>query len=158
MPRATKSTKRTAETKASKVFTAEERAALTEVAKERKAQARRGAKADGEADVLAKIAEMPDADRKIAERIHALIKDAVPELSPRTWYGMPAYANANGKLICFFLAAAKFKSRYATFGFEEAANLDDGTMWPASFALKELTPANEARIVALVKKAARPRS
>ena len=161
MTTTTKSPKRTiADAKASKVFTEEERAALTEVSKERKAEARRakGGKGDGEADVLAKIAEMPDADRKMAERIHALVKDAAPELTPKTWYGMPAYANSDGKLICFFLAAAKFKSRYATFGFEETANLDDGTMWPASFALKALTPANEARIVELVKKAARPRS
>jgi uncharacterized protein YdhG (YjbR/CyaY superfamily) len=138
------------------VFTAEERAALAETSKERKAA--RAGKSDGEADVLAKIAEMPVADRRIAKRIHALIKDAAPELSPKTWYGMPAYANAEGKVICFFLAAAKFKSRYATFGFEEAANLDDGTMWPASFALQKLSPANEALIVKLVKKAARQRS
>jgi uncharacterized protein YdhG (YjbR/CyaY superfamily) len=131
-----------------------------DISKERKAEARRakGGKGDGEADVLAKIAEMPDADRKMAERIHALVKEAAPELTPKTWYGMPAYANADGKLICFFLAAAKFKSRYATFGFEETANLDDGTMWPASYALEKLTPANEARIVELVKKAARPRT
>jgi hypothetical protein len=162
MTSTTKPSKRSlADAKASKVFTAEERAAMKEISQERKAEARRtarGGKSDGEADVLAKIAEMPDADRKMAERIHALVRVAAPELSSKTWYGMPAYANADGKLICFFLAAAKFKSRYATFGFEEAANLDDGTMWPASFALKELTPANEARIVELVKKAARPRS
>jgi uncharacterized protein YdhG (YjbR/CyaY superfamily) len=161
MPTTTKPAKRTlAAAKASKVFTEEERAALVEVAKERKTQARRakGGKGDGEADVLAKIAEMPEADRKMAERIHALVKEAAPELTPKTWYGMPAYANADGKLICFFLAAAKFKSRYATFGFEETANLDDGTMWPASYALEKLTPANEAKIVELVKKAARPRS
>ena len=162
MSATTKAPKRTLESaRASKVFTTEERAALAEISKDRKAEARRaarGGKPDGEADVLAKIAEMPDADRRIAKRIHALIKDAAPELSPKTWYGMPAYANADGKVICFFLAAAKFKSRYATFGFEEAANLDDGTMWPASFALQKLTPANEALIVKLVKKAARPRS
>ena len=156
-----KPAKRTLESaKASKVFTAEERAAMVEISKERKTEARRakGGKGDGEADVLAKIAEMPAGDRKIATRIHELVKEAAPELSPKTWYGMPAYANADGKLICFFTAAAKFKSRYATFGFEETANLDDGTMWPTSFAVQELTPATEARLVELVKKAARPRS
>jgi hypothetical protein len=158
-----------ADAKASKVFTDEERAALVEVAKERKTEARRAqaakgrkgtkaAKGDGEADVLAKIAEMPDADRRMAERIHALVREAAPELTPRAWYGMPAYANAAGKNVCFFLAASKFKSRYSTFGFEEAANLDDGTMWPASFALNRLTPENEARIVELVKKAVRPKA
>ena len=161
MATTTKPAKRTlADAKASKVFTEEERAAMVEISKERKTQARRakGGKGDGEADVLAKIAEMPEADRVMAKRIHALVKEAAPELTPRTWYGMPAYTNTDGKNVCFFLAAAKFKSRYATFGFEEAANLDDGTMWPASYALQKLTPANEARIVELVKKAARPRA
>jgi hypothetical protein len=160
MPTTTKTAKRTAaEAKASKVFTEEERAAMVEISKERKTQARRakGGKGDGEADVLAKIAEMPDADRKMAERIHALVKEAAPELTPKTWYGMPAYANADGKLICFFLAAAKFMARYATFGFEVGAKLDDRTRGPASYALEKLTPANEAQIVELVKKAARPR-
>ena len=161
MPTTTKTAKRTlADAKASKVFTEEERAALVEVSKERRTEARRarGGKGDGESDVLAKIAEMPEADRKLAKRIHELVKETAPELTPRTWYGMPAYTNAEGKNVCFFLAAAKFKSRYATFGFEETANLDDGTMWPASYALEKLTPANEARIVELVKKAARPRA
>ena len=161
MATTTKPAKRTlADAKASKVFTEEERAAMVEISKERKTQARRakGGKGDGEADVLAKIAEMPEADRKLAKRIHELVKETAPELTPRTWYGMPAYTNSEGKNICFFLAAAKFKSRYATFGFEEAANLDDGTMWPASYALEKLTPANEAKIVELIKKATRPRS
>ena len=131
-----------------------ELAALKETVKERKAAARRGAKkADGEADVQAKIAEMPEADRVIAKRLHALVKDSAPSLSPKTWYGMPAYANEDGKIVCFFTAADKFKSRYATFGFEEAANLDDGNMWPTSFALTKLTASDEARIAELVKKA-----
>jgi uncharacterized protein YdhG (YjbR/CyaY superfamily) len=131
----------------------EELAALKETVKERKAAAR-GGKADGEADVLAKIAEMPEADRVLAERIHAIVKSSAPGLAPKTWYGMPAYANENGKVVCFFTAAAKFKSRYASFGFEEAANLDDGNMWPTAFALTKLTDADEKRIAALVKKAA----
>ena len=109
--------------------------------------------ADGESDVLAKIAEMPDADRVMAERLHALIKASAPELSPRTWYGMPAYAKG-GKVVCFFQSASKFKSRYATLGFSDKANLDEGEMWPTSFALKGLTAAEEARIGALVKQAA----
>jgi uncharacterized protein YdhG (YjbR/CyaY superfamily) len=136
-------------------LTAEERAALKETIQERKAAARRGpgAKADGERDVLAKIAEMPEPDRAMAERLHAIIKASAPDLSPKTWYGMPAYANKDGKVVCFFQAADKFKARYATFGFDQAANLDDGAMWATSFALKELTAAEEARIVALVKKA-----
>jgi uncharacterized protein YdhG (YjbR/CyaY superfamily) len=136
-------------------LTAEERAALKETIKERKAAARRGpgAKADGERDVLAKIAEMPPPDRAMAERIHAVIKASAPDLSPRTWYGMPAYANKDGKVVCFFTAASKFNERYATFGFNASAKLDDGNMWPTSFALKELTAAEEARIVALVKRA-----
>jgi uncharacterized protein YdhG (YjbR/CyaY superfamily) len=128
-----------------------ELAALKETVKER----RRGAKKeDGEGDVLAKIAEMPEPDRVMAKRFHALVKASAPGLSPKTWYGMPAYANEDGKIVCFFTAAAKFKSRYATFGFEEAANLDDGNMWPTSFALKKLTASDEARIAELVKKAA----
>jgi uncharacterized protein YdhG (YjbR/CyaY superfamily) len=137
-------------------LTEEERAAMKERTKELKAEARRGpraGKADGERDVLAKIAEMPEPDRAMAERLHAIIKASAPALSPRTWYGMPAYAKG-GKVVCFFQAADKFKSRYATFGFDVAANLDEGTMWPVAFALTELTAADEARIVALVKKAA----
>ena len=132
-----------------KGFTAEERAAMRERAKELKAA--RG-KADGEADVLAKIAEMPKADRVMAERLHAIVKASAPDLAPRTWYGMPAYAK-DGKVVCFFQSAQKFKSRYATLGFSDRANLDKGEMWPTSFALKELTPAEEKKIAALVKKA-----
>ena len=109
-------------------------------------------KADGESDVLAKIAEMPEPDRAMAERLHAIIKASAPALSPRTWYGMPAYAK-DGKVVCFFQSAQKFKTRYATFGFSDAANLDEGAMWPTAFALKKLTAAEEARIGALVKKA-----
>jgi hypothetical protein len=130
-------------------FTAEERAAMRERARELKA--RRG-KEDGESDVLAKIAEMPAPDRAMAERLHALITAAAPELSPRTWYGMPAYAR-DDKVVCFFRSAAKFKTRYATLGFSDKANLDDGHMWPTDFALKELTAADEKRIGALVKRA-----
>jgi uncharacterized protein YdhG (YjbR/CyaY superfamily) len=139
----------------SKVLTDEELAALKETVQERKAAARRGprAKADGERDVLAKIAEMPEPDRSMAERIHAVIKATAPDLSPKTWYGMPAYANKDGKVVCFFQSAQKFNARYATFGFNDDANLDEGTMWPTSFALTKLTAANEARIGALVKKA-----
>jgi uncharacterized protein YdhG (YjbR/CyaY superfamily) len=136
-------------------FTDDERAAMQERANELKAAARRGPranKADGERDVLAKFAEMPEPDRSIAERIHAIVKRAAPDLSPRTWYGMPAYAK-DGQVVCFFQSAQKFKSRYSTFGFNDAANLDDGAMWPTSFALKELTAAEEPRIAALVKKA-----
>ena len=131
----------------------EERAAMKERTRELKAEARRAGKADGESDVLAKIAEMPESDRTMAERLHALIKASAPDLSPRTWYGMPAYANQAGKVVCFFTPAAKFKDRYATFGFNAEANLDEGTMWPTSFALTELTPADEARIGELVKRA-----
>jgi uncharacterized protein YdhG (YjbR/CyaY superfamily) len=141
--------------KASKGFTDEERAAMRERSQELKAAARRGpraGKADGESDVLAKIAEMPTPDRAMAKRLHALIKASAPALSPRTWYGMPAYAK-DGKVVCFFQSAQKFKSRYATFGFNDTANLDEGAMWPTAFALKELTAAEEARIAALVKKA-----
>jgi len=132
-------------------FTAEERAAMKERAQELKAAARRG-KADGASDVLAKIAEMPEPDRAMAERLHAIVKASAPALSPKTWYGMPAYAR-DGKVVCFFQSADKFNSRYATFGFTDAANLDEGAMWPVTFALKELTAAGEAKIGALVKKA-----
>ena len=140
---------------APKGFTDEERAAMSERAQELKAAARRGSsanKADGESDVLAKIAEMSEPDRALAERLHALIKASAPALSATTWYGMPAYAK-DGKVICFFQSAQKFKTRYATLGFSDKANLDEGAMWPTAFALKELTPAEAARIVALVKKA-----
>jgi uncharacterized protein YdhG (YjbR/CyaY superfamily) len=141
--------------KASQRFTDEERAAMRERARELKSAARRGSragKADGETDVLAKIAEMPEADRAMAERLHALIQASAPALTPRTWYGMPAYAK-DGKVVCFFQSAQKFKTRYATFGFSDKASLDEGAMWPTSFALKELTPAAEARIGALVRQA-----
>jgi hypothetical protein len=136
-------------------FTDEERAAMKERAAEAKAEKRRGSRvdqADGESAVLAKIAEMEGSDRAMAERLHALIKASAPDLSPKTWYGMPAYAR-DGKVVCFFQSAQKFKSRYATLGFSDAANLDEGAMWPTAFALKELTAAEEARIGALVKKA-----
>jgi hypothetical protein len=137
------------------VFSAEEKAALRETARERKAQARsKDLRADGEADVQAKIAEMTGSDHAIATRLHELITKAVPELATRTWYGMPAYT-LDGKLVCFFKAAAKFNYRYATLGFEDAARLDDGTMWPTSYAITTLTKADEATIVELVKKAAR---
>ena len=136
--------------KASKGFTPEERAAMRERAREVKAAA---GKADGESDVLAKIAEMPEPDRAIAKRLHAIVKASAPALSPRTWYGMPAYAK-DGKVVCFFQSAQKFKTRYATFGFSDKANLDKGAMWPTSFALKELTAAEEKKIGALIKKAA----
>ncbi len=131
----------------SKGFTAEERAAMRERAQELKA-----GKADGEGALLAKIAEMPEPDRAMAKRLHAIIRASAPALSPRTWYGMPAYAK-DGNVVCFFQSAAKFKARYATFGFSDEANLDEGAMWPTSFALKELTAAEEARIGALVKRA-----
>jgi uncharacterized protein YdhG (YjbR/CyaY superfamily) len=145
------------DTQKSDGFTDEERSAMKERVQELKAEARRGPrgkkdKADGEDDVLAKIAEMPEPDRAIAERLHAIIKASAPALSPRTWYGMPAYAK-DGHVVCFFQNAQKFKTRYATFGFSDKANLDEGAMWPTAFALKELTAAVEARIVALVKKA-----
>jgi uncharacterized protein YdhG (YjbR/CyaY superfamily) len=146
----------TASGKKSKGFTDEERAAMKERAQELKAAARRGPRADkpdGESAVLAKIAEMPEADRAMAKRLHAIIKASAPALSPKTWYGMPAYAK-DGKVVCYFQSAQKFKSRYATFGFNDAANLDEGAMWPTSFALTELTATEEARISALVKKAA----
>ena len=138
---------------ASKGFTDAERAAMKERAQELKAEARRAkSKADGESDLLAKIAEMPEPDRVMAERLHAIVKAAASDLMPKTWYGMPAYAK-DGKVVCFFQSAAKFGARYATFGFNDTANLDDGAMWPTSFALKELTAADEARIGALVKRA-----
>src|SRR5215211_1396286 len=136
----TKKSAKSRASSASKAFTEEERGAMRERARELKA-----GKADGEGDVLAKIAEMPESDRALAERIHALIKETAPDLSPRTWYGMPAYAK-DGKVVCFFQSAAKFKARYATFGFNDAATLDEGTMWPTSYALTELTPADEERI------------
>jgi uncharacterized protein YdhG (YjbR/CyaY superfamily) len=157
MTRTTKKTTRksarstAAVNKSSKGFTDEERAAMKERARELKAEAG-GDRADGERALLAKIAEMPEPDRAMATRLHALIKASAPALSSKTWYGMPAYAKA-GKVVCFFQSAHKFKSRYATFGFNDTANLDEGAMWPTSFALKELTAAAEAQIVALVKKA-----
>ena len=137
--------------KASKGFTDEERAAIRERAKEEKAAAGR---AEGERDVLEKIAEMQAPDRAMAERLHAIITASAPALSPKTWYGMPAYANKDGKIVCFFQPAEKFKARYATLGFNDSAHLDDGAMWPVAFALKELTAADEAKITALVKQAA----
>ena len=141
--------KSAAKNKKSKGFTAEERAAMKERAKELKAEAE---KADGESALLAKVAEMKGNDRAMAKRLHAIVKATAPELSPKTWYGMPAYAR-DGKVVCFFKSAEKFKSRYATLGFGEAANLDDGAMWPTDFALKKLTDTEEKKIVALVKKA-----
>ena len=138
--------------KASKGFTDEERAAMRGRAQELKATARAG-KADGESDVLAKIAEMPEPDRGIATRLHAIIKASAPTLSPKTWYGMPAYAK-EGKVVCFFQSGQKFKSRYATLGFQDAANLDDGDLWPTSFAVKSLTAAVVEKIAKLVEKAA----
>jgi uncharacterized protein YdhG (YjbR/CyaY superfamily) len=149
---AKKSGKRTA-AKSHKGFSAEERAAMKEYAAELKAQARYGAdRAAGEKALLEQIAKMPAADRAIAKRLHAIITETAPDLMPKTWYGMPAYAK-DGKPLCFFQAAAKFKARYATLGFNDNANLDDGAMWPTAFALKELTAAGEAKISALVKKA-----
>ena len=142
--------KSTATGKTYKGLSAEEIAAMKETLKERKAAAQG---ADGESALLAKIAEMPEPDRFMGKRLHALIKANAPTLSPKTWYGMPAYATKDGKVVCFFQSAAKFKARYATFGFNDVAKLDDGAMWPTSFALKQLTAADEARIVALVKKA-----
>jgi uncharacterized protein YdhG (YjbR/CyaY superfamily) len=148
-------TRTTAKAKSAVGFTDEERAAMKEHAQELKTAARRGsrnAKADGEKDVLEKIAGMAESDRVMAERIHAIVKANAPDLTSKTWYGMPAYAK-DGKVVCFFQSAEKFKARYATFGFNDTANLDDGTMWPTSFALTELTADDEARIGALVKKA-----
>jgi uncharacterized protein YdhG (YjbR/CyaY superfamily) len=153
--KATRQSAKRTTAKASKGFTDEERAAMRERAQELKAAARRGpraGKADGESDVLAKIAEMPEPDRAMAERLHAVVKASAPGLSPRTWYGMPAYAK-DDKVVCFFQSGQKFKTRYATFGFSDKANLDKGVMWPTSFALAELTAAEEKKIGALVKKA-----
>jgi uncharacterized protein YdhG (YjbR/CyaY superfamily) len=143
-----------AEKKKYEGFTDEERSAMKDRSQELKADARRGraGKADAEAEVLAKIAEMQEPDRVIGERIHAIIMANAPDLTPRLWYGMPAYAK-DGKVLCFYQPAQKFKARYATLGFDDTANLDDGTMWPTSFAVKELTDADEARIAALVKQA-----
>ena len=156
MPETRKSAKRTrASDKTYEGFTDEERAAMKDRAQELKATARRGtraAAADGEGEVLAKIAEMAEADRVRGERIHAIVKAAAPDLMPRLWYGMPAYAK-DGSVLCFFQSAQKFKSRYATLGFSDKASLDDGTMWPTYYALTELTAADEARIAELVKKA-----
>lgn len=141
------------DTQKSTGFTAEEQAAMKERAKELKAEARASKnKADGESDLLAKIAEMPEPDRTMATRLHEIVKAHAPVLSPKTWYGMPAYAR-DGKIVCFFQSAQKFQARYATLGFNDSANLDDGSMWPTSFALKELNAAEEARIIALVTKA-----
>ncbi|MCI0713577.1 MAG: DUF1801 domain-containing protein [Chloroflexi bacterium] len=137
-------------------FTDEEKAAVKERAKELKAEARaKKGREEGEKDVLEKIAEMPEPDRAMAQRLHEIIKASAPDLSPKTWYGMPAYANKDGKVVCYFTPASKFDSRYATFGFNDDANLDEGNMWPTSFALTKLTAAEEEKIVALVKKAVR---
>ena len=141
--------------KKSEGFTDEERAAMRERAKELKAEARANKRrAEGESALLAKIAEMQEPDRAMAERLHEIVKASAPALSPKTWYGMPAYANKDGKVVCFFQSAEKFNARYATFGFSDKANLDEGAMWPTSFALKELTAAEEAKIGALVRRAA----
>jgi len=148
---ATKSVKKSAKSKASTGLTAEERAALRETIAERKAA---GSKAEQATAVLEKIAAMAPSDRALAKRIHAIVKASAPGLSPKLWYGMPAYAK-NDKIVCFFQDAQKFKTRYATFGFSDSANLDEGAMWPTTYALKELTPAEEARIGAIVKKAVR---
>jgi hypothetical protein len=153
-----KNTRKSAKTiatidKTSKGFTDEERAAMQERARELKAEAGRGPRADGESDALAKIAAMPEPDRAMATRLHAIITASAPALSPKTWYGMPAYAK-DGNVVCFFQSAHKFKARYSTLGFSDKANLDEAAMWPVAFALKELTATDEARIVALVKKAA----
>jgi uncharacterized protein YdhG (YjbR/CyaY superfamily) len=136
--------------KRTKGLSAEERAAMKERLQELKAEER---KADGEKALLAKIAEMPQPDRVMAERLHAIVKASAPDLSPKTWYGMPAYVGGDGKVVCFFQSADKFKSRYATFGFNDTANLDEGAMWPTAFAVKKLTAADEKKIAALVKRA-----
>ncbi len=150
----TKST--TAIGKKSKGFTDEEKAAMKSRAQELKAEARADKdKAEGESAALAAMAAMQEPDRSMAKRIHAIIKDSAPSLVPKTWYGMPAYANQDGKVVCFFQTAQKFNTRYSTFGFNDTANLDEGAMWPVAFALKELTATEEARIAALVKKAVR---
>ena len=152
----TKSAKRTtASGKTSNVWTDEEKAAMKAIALERKAEARANKnRAEGEKTVLAAIAALPEADRSLAKRLHAIIKDSAPALSPKTWYGMPAYADEDGTVVCFFQSAAKFKTRYATIGFSDKASLDEGALWPVAFALTDLTPTEEARIRALVKKAA----
>jgi uncharacterized protein YdhG (YjbR/CyaY superfamily) len=153
---AQRSAKTTATPKSSTGFTAEERAAMKERARELKAEARASKnREEGERAVLEKIAEMPEPDRAMAERLHAIVTASAPELAPKTWYGMPAYANTDGKVVCYFTPASKFDSRYATFGFNDDANLDDGAMWPTSFALTALTPESEERIAALVKQAVR---
>jgi uncharacterized protein YdhG (YjbR/CyaY superfamily) len=142
--------------KKSKGFTDDEKAAMKNRAKELKAEARSNKnKEAGESDALAAIADMQEPDRSMAQRIHEIIKANAPDLSPKTWYGMPAYANKDGKIVCFFQTAAKFGTRYSTFGFNDSANLDEGSMWPVAFALKALTATEEAKITALVKKAAR---
>ena len=141
---------KTKATQKSKGLTAEERAAMKATARERKLEL---TKADWEKELLAKIAEMPPKDRALAKKVHAIVKTNAPDLSPKTWYGMPAYADEDGKIVCFFQSAAKFNARYATFGFNDSANLDDGKMWPTSFAVKDLTAAEEKKIAALVKKA-----
>jgi len=145
-----KSSKSTAGKTRSATFTAEEKEAMKERAQELKAEARG---ADGEKAVLAKIAEMPKADRDLAKRLHEIVKASAPDLQPKTWYGMPAYATKAGKVVCFYQSAHRFKSRYGTFGFSDKANLDEGAMWPTSFAVKQLTKAEEKRIAALVKQA-----
>jgi uncharacterized protein YdhG (YjbR/CyaY superfamily) len=150
MPKSTKST--TTAGKKPTGFTDEERAAMRERVQELKADGGRAGKADGESQVLAKIAELPQPDRTMAERLHAIIKANAPALSPKTWYGMPAYAK-DSNVVCFFQSAQKFKTRYATLGFSDKANLDEGHMWPTTFALKALTAAEESKIVSLVKKA-----
>jgi uncharacterized protein YdhG (YjbR/CyaY superfamily) len=147
---------KTATNKTVQGFTEEEKAAMKERAKELKAEERANRdRAEGEKTLLAKIAEMPEPDRSMAARIHEIVKASAPSLSPKTWYGMPAYADEDGKVVCFFQSADKFKARYATLGFNDTANLDEGAMWPTAFALTELTPAIETKIGALVKKAAR---
>ena len=155
MPNTKAATKKTSTArKKANVWTDEEKAAMQERARELKAQARADKdKAAGEKDVLAKIAEMPKADRDIAERIHAIVAEVAPSLSPKTWYGMPGYANEDGKIVCYYTAAAKFKERYATFGFNADAKLDDGSMWPTSWALTKLTAADEKKLAALITKA-----
>jgi len=145
-----KASKKVSRSRSSKGLSAEEKAALKETIRERKLSLNRE---EGEKALLAKIAEMPEHDRSIGKKIHAIVTANAPGLAPRTWYGMPAYADKDGKIVCFFQAADKFKARYATFGFDQAAKLDEGHMWPTSFALKEMTPAEEARIAGLVKKA-----
>jgi uncharacterized protein YdhG (YjbR/CyaY superfamily) len=145
--KSTKKSTKSTPARPSEGFTAEERAAMRERVREIKAGG-----SDGESEVLAKIAEMPESDRVMAERIHAIVRDTAPELTPRTWYGMPAYSK-DGKVLCYFRSAQKFKTRYATFGFSDKANLDDGGMWPTDYALKKLTAADEKRVVALVKQA-----